>query len=46
MSCRFFFFSGDDIAPAVWRRHTFSVAVDYLPPEIIRMTFEENVSPL
>jgi len=39
-------FSRDPTAAAVWRRHTFSVAVDYLSPEMSRMIFEENMPSL
>ena len=38
-----FLFSGDVTAAAVWRRHTFSVAVENLTPEITRMIFEKNM---
>jgi len=33
----------DEAAAAVWRRHTFSVAVDYLSPEVMRTIFEKNM---
>ena len=41
-----FFSPGDVAAAAVWRRHTFSVAVDYLSIEMLRMIFEENMPSL
>jgi hypothetical protein len=37
------FFPGDVTAAAVWRRHTFSVAMEKPTPEITRMIFERNM---
>jgi hypothetical protein len=36
-------FLGDVTAAAVWRRHTLSVAVEYLPREMMRVIFEEKM---
>jgi hypothetical protein len=37
------FFSGNVATAAVWRRHTFSIAVEFLRPEMLRMIFEKNM---
>ena len=37
------FVAGDAATAAVWRRHTFSVAVEFLTPEMMRMIFEKNM---
>ncbi|KAH9023449.1 hypothetical protein EDB85DRAFT_316094 [Lactarius pseudohatsudake] len=39
-------FARDATAAAVWRRHTFSVAVEHLTPEMMRTIFEENMPSL
>ena len=31
---------------AVWRRHTFSIAVEFLPPKLLWMVFEKNMPTL
>jgi hypothetical protein len=36
------YYSGDATAAAVWRRHTFSVAVEHPTPETMRMIFEQK----
>ena len=36
-------FSGNVATAAVWRRHTFSIAVEFLRPELLRMIFEKNM---
>ncbi|KAI9434438.1 hypothetical protein H4582DRAFT_1818637, partial [Lactarius indigo] len=36
----------DPTAAAVWRRHTFSAAVEVLTPEMMRMIFEDNMPSL
>lgn len=37
------FSSGNLATAAVWRRHTFSIAVEFLRPELLRMIFEQNM---
>ena len=39
-------FSGNVATAAVWRRHTFSIAVEFLRPELLRMAFEQNMPSL
>lgn len=38
-----FLFSGNVATAAVWRRHTFSIAVEFLRPELLRKIFEHDL---
>lgn len=40
------FHSGNVATAAIWRRHTFSIAVEFLSPEMMRAIFEQNMPVL